>query len=256
MAPMFTMVRGVTRVLDDLIEAYRNGGGVSYAAYGAEIRHGIARLNGVMFDRELASWLRAVPGLDEHLRTTERPRILDLGCGSGRSTLALARAYPRAAVRGMDLDEASVEDARKTAATAGLAHRVTSACADAAEIDGETRYDLVTILEALHDMGDPVGTLRAARRVLVEGGSVYIADERVGDLFSPQVDVVERLQYGFSVLHCLPATLAEDHEVASGTVLRMPTLVAWAQEAGFDRVEDLRIDDLLWRHYHLRATAA
>ena len=253
LGPLFTMARGMMGVMDDLLDAYRTGEGVPYAAYGEGIRHGIGSLNGPMFDSELAAWLGAVPGLDDRLRSSEQPRILDLGCGSGRSTLALARAYPRATVRGVDLDPASVEEARKAAADAGLAHRVTFARTDAARIGRDTPYDLVTILEALHDMGDPVGALRAVRSVLADAGSVYIADERVADQFGPDAEMNERLQYGFSVLHCLPATLAENPTTANGTVLRMPTLVAWAREAGFDTVEDLQIEDLFWRHYHLQA---
>jgi hypothetical protein len=86
---------------------------------------------------------------------------------------------------------------------------------------------------------------------LAEDGTVYVADEKVAHEFTPDADIVERLQYGFSVLHCLPATMAEDPEIAHGTVLRMPTLVEWASAAGFDHVRDLEVDDPFWRHYRL-----
>jgi 2-polyprenyl-3-methyl-5-hydroxy-6-metoxy-1,4-benzoquinol methylase len=188
------------------------------------------------------------------LRAAEEPRILDLGCGVGRSSLALARAYPRASVRGVDLDPASIAEARAAAAAAGLADRVTFACVDAAQLRDDARYDLVTVFEALHDMGDPVGTLRAARSLLNDGGAVYVSDERVAHTFVPdETDVVERLQYAFSVLHCLPATMAEDPAIANGTVLRMPTLVEWARAAGFGGVQELDVDDPFWRHYRLDA---
>jgi SAM-dependent methyltransferase len=255
LGPLLDMARGVASVLEPLVAAYRSGGGVPYAHYGDGIRHGIGRLNGPTFDHQLPAWLQQLPDLDHRLRTAAAPRILDLGCGIGRSAIALARSYPRATVRGIDLDPASIAEAREAAAAAGLAHRVTFACADAAELTEDTRYDLVTIFEALHDMGDPVGALRAARSSLAEGGSVYVADEKVSDEFSAEADLVERLQYGFSVLHCLPATLAEDPVVANGTVLRMPTLVGWAHAAGFGHVEDLEVDDLFWRHYRLDVEA-
>ncbi len=179
------------------------------------------------------------------------PRILDLGCGTGQSTLALARLYPRAVVRGVDLDPASVEEARAAAAAAGLADRVTFTVGDAAEAVTDRRQDLVTVFEALHDMGDPVGALTAARAALGDGGAAYVVDERVADEFTTTPDVAERLQFGFSVLHCLPATLAEDHVVAHGTVLRRPTLEAWSRRAGFAEVAVLDIDDPFWRHYRL-----
>jgi SAM-dependent methyltransferase len=252
LGPMLHLARGLGELMDRLSDAYRTGAGIPYTDYGDHFRHGIGGLNGPTFDTQLATWLARLPDVDRRLRSSSAPRILDLGCGVGRSAIALARAYPRATVRGIDLDPASIADARAAAAGAGLADRVTFDCADAARLpDDTTTYDLVTIFEALHDMGDPVGTLRAARSVLAPGSSVYIADEKVEHEFTPDADIVERMQYAFSVLHCLPATMAEDPAIANGTVLRMPTLVDWASDAGFDHVEDLEVDDPFWRHYRL-----
>jgi SAM-dependent methyltransferase len=256
LGPLLHMARGLGVLMDRVSDAYRTGEGIPYADYGDRFRHGIGGLNGPTFDTQLATWLAGLPDIDRPLRTAAAPRILDLGCGVGRSAIALARAYPRATVRGIDLDPASIADARAATAAAGLAHRVTFDCIDAARLPDDTTYDLVTIFEALHDMGDPVGTLRAARSVLAPGSSVYITDEKVEHEFTPDADIVERMQYAFSVLHCLPATMAEDPTIANGTVLRMPTLVDWASVAGFDHVEDLQVDDPFWRHYRLAVGSA
>jgi hypothetical protein len=48
--------------------------------------------------------------------------------------------------------------------------------------------------------------------------------------------------YGFSVLHCLPATMAENPVVATGTVMRQPIMHRYATEAGFTRVEELDVE--------------
>jgi SAM-dependent methyltransferase len=253
LGPLVGMVRGSVDVLERLLEAYRTGGGVPYEAYGPHIRHGIGRLNGATFDAALAAWLRAHPDLHDQLVTGPEPRVLDLGCGTGRSAIAIAIAYPRAEVHGVDLDAASIEEARAAAAEAGVADRVTFAVADASVPRGD-RYQLVTIFEALHDTGDPVGVLRAARSALTEDGAVYVTDERVAARFGDSDDVVERLQYGFSVLHCLPATLAEDPVEATGTVLREPTVRRWATEAGLT-LTVLDVDDPFWRHYRMDAVA-
>jgi hypothetical protein len=101
-------------------------------------------------------------------------------------------------------------------------------------------------------MGDPVGALGAARGRLADGASVLVADERVADAFTAPGDGTERLMYGWSILHCLPATLAEDHVEANGTVLRAPTLARWATAAGFADVQVLAIDNPFWRFYRLR----
>jgi SAM-dependent methyltransferase len=251
LGPLPSAVLSVTGVLEDLERAYRTGGGVPFDRYGDELRHGLGALNGATFDRSLADWLACLPDVDQRLRTAPAPTILDLGCGTGRSTLALARAYPRATVRGVDLDAASVANAEAAAARTGLADRVTFVTGDAASLVTGERYDLVTVFEALHDMGDPVGTLAATRRVLADGGAVLVADELTAEAFDPDAGPLERFLYGWSTLHCLPATRAEDHVTANGTVLRPATLQAWAQAAGFPTATVLDIEDDLWRFYRL-----
>lgn len=251
-APVAGMLASIAQVLPQLLEAYRSGGGVPYAAYGREMRRGIAALNRPMFLHELASiWLAGVPDLDQRLRSVPPARVLDLGCGLGASSIALAGAYPRAVVQGVDLDEASITEARDQAAQEGVADRVTFVVGDAAHLAPEAQFDVVTIFEALHDMGDPVGVLRATRTLLAPEGSLLVADERVADAFTAPGDPVERFMYGWSILHCLPVSLAEGPVEATGTVLRAPTVARWAAAAGFDRFEVLPIDNPYWRFYRM-----
>jgi 2-polyprenyl-3-methyl-5-hydroxy-6-metoxy-1,4-benzoquinol methylase len=238
---------GVALLTPRVIEAFRAGAGVPYAEY-AHVRHGIAGFNRPMFDHLLTStWLPAVPAIESRLRTGAD--VLDLGCGMGHSSVALALAYPAITVRGADLDEHSITEARRLAAQSGVADRVNFTVADAVAVDGE--YDLVTIFEALHDMGDPVGVLRNVRARLCPGGNVLVADERVADEFTAPASEMERMQYAFSVLHCLPATRAENPVIANGTVLRAPTLLGWAREAGFESPAVLDIESPVWRFYAL-----
>ena len=251
------MLAGIARALPHLTDAFRQGTGVPYPDFGTEIRQGIADFNRPAFLHELGtSWLPSVPDLHEHLSTAPKARILDLGCGEGTSAMAIARAYPNVEVVGIDLDHASVLAARAAAEAAELGDRVTFHLGDAADEQLEGGFDLVTIFEALHDMGDPAGALRTARRLLSPGGSVLVADERVADEFSAPGDELERFNYGWSVLHCLPATMAESPVEANGTVLRAPTVRRWAQEAGFSRVEELPIDFPFWRFYRLGGTGS
>ena len=246
------ILAGIARVMPQLADAFRGGKGIPYADFGPEIRRGIAAFNRPAFLHELGSeWLPSVPDLHERLSSAPRARVLDLGCGIGTSSTAIARAYPHVEVVGIDLDHASVLEARAAAREAGLSERVTFHLGDAADEQIQGGFDLVTIFEALHDMGDPAGALRTARRLLADGGSVLVADERVADAFTAPGDELERLNYGFSVLHCLPATLAEDPVEANGTVLRAGTVRRWAAEAGFGRVEELAIDFPFWRFYRL-----
>jgi hypothetical protein len=109
----------------------------------------------------------------------------------------------------------------------------------------------VTVFEALHDMAHPVEALRAARRLLVPGGSVIVADERVADSFGAPADEAERLNYAFSVLHCLAVGREDDHSACTGTVIRAATVEEYARAAGFERFEVLPIENDFWRFYRL-----
>lgn len=242
---------GVGPVLPRLLDAYRSGGGVPYAAYGQDLRQGIRDLNRPLFRNELAGWLSSLPDVDRRLREPGA-RVLDLGCGSGQSSLAIARAYPQASVHGVDLDDASIAEARSEAVAEELGERVTFTAGDAAQAAPAGSYDLVTLFETLHDMGDPVGSLRTARAALAEGGTVFIGDDKVADEFTPGGDLLERFQFGWSVLHCLPATMAENPVEANGTMLRASTVARWAHQAGFAHFEVAPIENDFWRCYVLR----
>ncbi len=243
-------VASIAEVLPQVAAAFHNGGGVPYAAYGALTRHGIAGMNRPMYNTMLADWIAAMPDIQQRL--VSGGRILDLGCGTGASSLALAWLFPGARVYGVDLDEASVAEATAAAAAAGLADQVTFTQADAAAHDTAGPFDLVCVFEALHDIADPVAALRVARDRLAPGGAVLVADERVAEAFAPFGDLVERLNYGFSVLHCLPATRAEGTAVEAGTVLRPGTVRQYAERAGLT-CQVLPIENDLWRFYRLDA---
>jgi 2-polyprenyl-3-methyl-5-hydroxy-6-metoxy-1,4-benzoquinol methylase len=169
----------------------------------------------------------------------------------GWSTLALARAYPRATVTGYDPDAASIAQARQRAATERLRVRFEHQHAEAIAQQGP--FDLIVVLEALHDMARPTRALAALRAALAPGGSVLVADERVGERFVAPGDTVERMMYGWSVVHCLPVSMVEQPSEAIGTAIRPEIVQRCARDAGFARCEVLAIDSPLFRFYRLRA---
>ncbi|NGO14473.1 methyltransferase domain-containing protein [Streptomyces sp. HC44] len=245
-------VASIADALPEVLKAFGTGGGVPYERYGPGTRDGIAGLNRPMFKPEtLQSWVAALP--DVHRRLTDGPdaRVLDLGCGLGWSTIALARAFPRARLTGIDLDAASVEQARRNAGEAGLGEQVAFVNTNAAGAGLDGVVDLVTVFEALHDMADPIGALVSVRRLLAPSGAVLIGDEKVSEEFTAPGPELDRLNYAFSLLHCLPATRAEGAKVEAGTVLRPDTVRAYAREAGYGSVEVLDVEHDLWRFYRL-----
>jgi hypothetical protein len=159
LAPLVQLAVGVIVPMGRLLEAYRTGEAVPYAAYGEDVREGIARLNRPMFVNQLAGWLASIPEVDSRLRGQPPARVADLACGFGWSSIELARAYPGILVDGLDLDAASIETGRANVEAAGLGDRVRLAVQDASDPKLRRRYDLVTIFEALHDMDHPVQVL-------------------------------------------------------------------------------------------------
>jgi 2-polyprenyl-3-methyl-5-hydroxy-6-metoxy-1,4-benzoquinol methylase len=162
----------------------------------------------------------------------------------------MARAYPKAEVVGFDADDASIADARAHAASHGVPARFERR--DAMSLTGQGSFDLVLVLEALHDMARPREVLAVLGQALTPGGSVLVADEKVGDHFHAPADDIERLMYGWSIVHCLPVSLAEQPSAAVGTVIREDTVRSLAISAGFTRVEVLPVDAGFFRLYRLR----
>lgn len=252
MAPLAPVVAGVAQALPAVLDAFRSGGGVPYEAYGPDLRHGIARLNRPMFLNLLThEWLPQVPDLVERLTSEPPARVADVGCGSGWSSIAIALGFPLVSVTGLDLDEASIEDARANAAGSNVTDRVSFEVGDAADPGLAGAFDLVCAFETIHDMCDPVGALRAMGALRAEGGTVLVADERVADHFTVDVDDFERFQWGFSALHCLPTALTEPPAAGTGTIMRTPTFREYAKAAGFAGVEVLPIQNDFWRFYRL-----
>ena len=234
LAPFASLLAGIGGVLPDVVDAYRSGGGVPFSEYGADLRDGQAAMNRPSFTHEMANWVSTVPDVDARLRSEPAARVADVGCGVGWSTIALARAYPAATVEGIDLDLASVDDARRNAGEAG------------------TGYDLVCMFEALHDTARPAEVLGALHQMLRDDGSVLLADERVASSFTAPGDEVERMMYGWSISHCLPAAMVDQPAEPTGTVLREPAVRDLAGRAGFGSVDVLPIENDFFRFYRLR----
>jgi 2-polyprenyl-3-methyl-5-hydroxy-6-metoxy-1,4-benzoquinol methylase len=252
-APMARAIVAAVRPIDALLDTIRNGGGIRYADYGDDLHEAQAAFTRPMFDRLLGSeWLPAVPGLHERLSADPPARVADIACGQGRSSIAIARAYPKVMVDGIDSDDASVDRAREHLASSGVDDRVTFHARDAADGGLTGPYELVTIFEALHDMSYPVAVLEAARRALADDGVVVIGDERTEEQFTAPAGEVERLYYGFSLFHCLPVGMVGEGAAGTGTVIRPATVRRYAADAGYTSCEVLPIENDFWRFYLVR----
>lgn len=251
MAPFSRGVVAAFGRLPALVDAYRTGEGIGWEEYGADMREAQAGFNRPAFTQLLGKeWLPAIGDLHARLTADPAPRILDVACGEGWSTIALAKAYPHAEVIGVDLDAESIDAARGHAAEAGMADAVEFRHADAASLDGP--FDAALIVEAVHDMSNPVPVLRAVREALATDGTLIVVDEMAAETFTAPGDELERFLYGWSITTCLPDGRSRQPSVATGTVMRPDTLRRYAAEAGFGSVEVLAIQNDVFRFYQLR----
>jgi 2-polyprenyl-3-methyl-5-hydroxy-6-metoxy-1,4-benzoquinol methylase len=233
-----------------ILDAYRTGGGVDWADYGPDVVEAQEALNRPQFQHFVGDWIRALPDLAARLDAGDG-RVADIGCGTGWSSIWIARHFPGVEVHGIDVDAGSIARATAHAEREGLTDRLSFRHADAASADGAGAYDLVTIFEALHDMANPVEVLAAARRLLAPGGAVLIGDERVEETFTAPSDGPDRMFYGYSVIACLPNGRVDSPSVATGTVIRPATLEAYARAAGFSAVTILPTHHDAFRFYRL-----
>jgi 2-polyprenyl-3-methyl-5-hydroxy-6-metoxy-1,4-benzoquinol methylase len=160
--------------------------------------------------------------------------VADVGCGHGASTILMAEAFPRSTFTGTDYHAGSIQTARERAAAAGVADRVTFAVEPAAGYTGGP-YDLVTMFDCLHDMGDPVGAARHVRSTLAPDGTWMIVEPNAGDRVEDNLNPVGRAYYGFSTLLCTPASLSQEVGLALGAQAGEARIRDVVETAGFTR---------------------
>jgi 2-polyprenyl-3-methyl-5-hydroxy-6-metoxy-1,4-benzoquinol methylase len=197
-------------------------------------------------------WLPSIPEVHVRLSSGPPARVLDVGCGTGWSSIAIATAYPAVTVDGFDPDETSIELARRNAEMAQVSDRVRFHTEDAADLDTEGPVAFATAFECVHDMARPVEVLRAVRESLDGTGAMLVMDERTREAFSGESDELEAYFYGWSILDCLPSGMFEQPSAGTGTVMRPETLRRYASEAGFTGFEVLPIAHDNFRLYLLR----
>lgn len=249
-APIGRFLKIMGSVAEPLLDAFRTGGGVSWAQMGPDARESQAAFNRPFFAGSLAEYLGQIPEVDSALRKAGAT-VAEIGCGGGYALIATAQAYPNIQADGFDIDEPTAAMARSNVSAAGLDGRVSVHCRDAGDSSLAGSYDLVAAYECVHDMPDPVSVLSAMKRLAKPGGTVLVMDERVADEFGNFGDLTERLFYGASLFICLPDGMSTEPSVATGTVMRASTLKRYGLEAGFKDVEVLPLEHDLFRFYRL-----
>jgi SAM-dependent methyltransferase len=216
-----------------IAEAARSGEGFGWHEHTHDVHEGCERFFRPGYNAYLVdSWLPALDGVVDKLQ--RGARVADVGCGHGASTILMAQAFARSTFVGTDYHTASIETARSRAEAAGVGDRVDFEAAAAAAHPGGG-YDLVTMFDCLHDMGDPVGAARHVRELLAPDGTWMIVEPAAGDRVEDNLTPVGRAYYGFSTLLCTPASLSQDVGLALGAQAGEARIRGVVEAAGFTR---------------------
>jgi SAM-dependent methyltransferase len=222
-----------------ITEAVKTGEGIGWHAHSQDVFDGCERFFHTSYNAHLVSeWLPALDGVVAKLQ--RGAAVADVGCGHGASTILMAQAFPASTFVGSDYHEGSITTARQRASEAGVSDRVRFEIAAASSYSG-TGYDLVTMFDCLHDMGDPVGAARHVRQSLAADGTWMIVEPAAGDRVEDNFNPVGRAYYGFSTLLCTPASLSQEVGLALGAQAgesRIRDVVTTAGLSRFRRVSE------------------
>lgn len=238
MAGMFQFIAVLGGVETRIVECFRHGGGVPYAAF--------ERFHEVMAEESTQT---VVDALDEHIlplvpglheRLVAGIDVADLGCGQGRALLALAERYPASRFTGVDLCVEAVTAGIAVAQARGFAN-LEFIEADAAEMMIDARFDLVTTFDAIHDQAQPARVLANIRRMLRPGGVYLMQDINAqSDVAANRDHPLGPFMYTISTMHCMTVSLAQGGD-GLGTAWGEQLALRMLADAGFASVTPNRL---------------
>ena len=229
----FELATATLMAAPQIEEAFRTGAGFGWHEHDPGVPTGCERFFRPGYNANLVStWIPALEGVEEKLRVGAT--VADVGCGLGASSRLMADSYPNSRVTGFDYHKESIDLARQKAQAAGLSDRLRFEVASAKAFPG-SGYDLITVFDSLHDMGDPVGAARHVRQALAPDGTWLIVEPIAGDALEQNLNPVGRAYYAFLTSLCTPSSLSQDVGLALGAQAGEKRIRDVATEAGFTR---------------------
>ncbi|HZQ41967.1 MAG TPA: class I SAM-dependent methyltransferase [Acidobacteriaceae bacterium] len=215
-----------------IADSFKTGEGMGWGEHNEGVFHGCEKFFRPGYAANLmSSWIPSLEGVQEKLE--KGATVADVGCGKGASTLLMAQAFPKSTFFGFDYHDKSIEGARQTAAKQGLSDRITFGVATAKGFPG--KYDLVTVFDCLHDMGDPVGAAKHVREALKPDGTWMIVEPFANDELKDNINPVGRVFYSFSTLLCTPCSRSQEVGLCLGAQAGEARIRDVVSQAGFTR---------------------
>ncbi|HKV88796.1 MAG TPA: methyltransferase [Candidatus Dormibacteraeota bacterium] len=229
----FELATATLKAEPHIEDIFKSGAGFGWHEHDPGVPTGCERFFRPGYNANLVSaWIPALEGVEEKLRVGAK--VADVGCGLGASSRLMAGAYPRSRITGFDYHQESIDQARQKSKEAGLADRLHYEVAPAASFPG-TGYDLVTMFDCLHDMGDPVGAARHVLKALAADGTWLIVEPIAGDAVEQNLNPVGRAYYAFSTFLCTPSSLSQEVGLALGAQAGQKRIHDVVTAAGFTR---------------------
>ena len=221
------------KAIPKMMQAFRTGLGLGWHEHDAALFHGTERFFRPGYAANLvASWIPALDGIEARLKAGAS--VADVGCGHGASTIIMAQAYPASTFVGFDYHEPSIAHAREAAQKAGLGDRVRFEVASAKSYPGSD-YDLVTVFDCLHDMGDPVGASAHVRQSLRTDGTWMIVEPFANNRLEDNLNPIGRIFYSASTFICTPASRSQEVGRCLGAQAGEQRLREVVLEGGFSK---------------------
>lgn len=217
-----------------VVDVFRSGQGLPWSDHSPCLFCGTERFFRPMYAMNLINaWIPALEGVRAKLEAGAR--VADVGCGHGSSTILMAQAFPNSTFHGFDFHAPSIEHARERARAAGVAANTIFEVVTAKTYPGK-HYDLVTIFDALHDMGDPVGAARHVADTLAPDGTLMLVEPFAGDSLEENLHPLGQIYYSFSTMVCVPASKSQEVGLGLGAQAGEKKLTEVLNAAGFSRV--------------------
>ena len=238
-------------VEDDIVECFRQGGGVPYKKF-RRFHEVMAEDSGQSVLSSLESHiLPLVPGLTDRL--AQGIRVLDVGCGRGRVMNKLAQRYPRSRFLGMDLSADAIGFARDEAAQNGLANSEFMAV-DLSTFDVTAEpesFDFITTFDAIHDQAQPLSVLEGIHRALKPDGTYLMQDINGTSHVDRDIEhPIGTFLYAISCMHCMTVSLAQGGE-GLGAMWGEEKTREYLQRAGFRSITTHRLSHDIQNNWYV-----
>src|SRR5580658_9345454 len=229
----FQLALGSLAAVPRIADSFRNGAGMGWHEHDDGVFHGCERFFRPGYAANLvSSWIPALHDVKQKLEAGAR--VADVGCGKGASTILMAKAFPNSQFFGFDYHDQSIAGARESAKRQGVGDRVTFEVAPAKGYPGKD-YDLVTVFDCLHDMGDPAGASAHVLKSLKPDGTWMIVEPFANDDLKDNLNPVGRVYYSFSTLLCTPCSRSQEVGLCLGAQSGEARIKQVVTSAGFTR---------------------